>query len=127
MVQKLTPAFLALGLGLAAACAGAPAAREPAGFAVPARARPEPAEAAPDLRKEIGALGIPECNDYVNAFEEACFADRGGTFPAPLQALVEQSLPGWREKKDSAEGREELRRECSTSREALRTFRCRAY
>jgi hypothetical protein len=115
-----------LPLGLLTACAAAPPAQAPEVFVVPP-SKPAPVDVAPDLRKEISALGIRECDDYVAAFEQACFEARGATLPAPLGELLEHELHGFREKGTTPAGREALKRGCASGREALRTFQCRAF
>ena len=95
--KYLLPLVLLVGL---AACskeeAAAPSASEPA--ATVAETTPAPAEAAPtatDTAAVAGAdaIGIPECDDFLTAYE-ACVADK---VPAESRSVLEEGMKQWRQ------------------------------
>lgn len=67
------------------------------------------------------SIGVPECDDYVQAFRDCIASKVPEASQAELKEALEQSVATWRSAASSPEGRAGLAVACTQAREAAKT------
>jgi len=67
------------------------------------------------------SIGVPECDDYVQAYRDCIASKVPEASQAELREALEQSVGTWRSAASSPEGRAGLAVACTQAREAAKT------